>query len=51
MAVKPDKLLALFSVTGSWTLMISNFLDYCCDGGEHILCFLLHLITYEQSLG
>lgn len=33
--VKPDKLLALFSVTGSWP-MISNFLDYCHDGGEHI---------------
>ena len=33
--VKPDKLLALFSVTGSWPT-ISNFLDYCCDGGEHI---------------
>ena len=33
--VKPEKLLALFSVTESWP-MISKFLDYCRDGGEHI---------------
>lgn len=38
--VKPDKLLALFSVTGSWPT-ISNFLDYCCDGGEHPSCCTL----------